>query len=374
LLYPPLLSASFEEFHELAFYPALALALFWAADRARWAWFIVFAVAAELIREDVCAILIAIGATLAIAGILTRDSARQTGLLDGAPLQPKHLAIAGTALALLSAAILSVYALAIVPRLGGWVPSHFFYRYAFADGPLQTLLAIFTHPRDLAAQMLTLGRLTYLLEAFAPLAFLPLVTRWTWLAAPGFAVVLLSSNDLARHMGFHYELLWVPWMLLAAAWALVQIARFKTDAFARRWWTGAISVCIAVLALFNPMHPAHYLARQPYQQTASVVRAIACLPRGAPFATHDEWFAHLAASYPQSTDMRDNVGTFSGYVVYATDWKNPYVERELMPQIRAARSVGRFTLACRYGDVEVLRPNRTAGLRGHRCRSRRCAA
>src|SRR5579864_1323105 len=53
LLYPPLLSIAFEEFHELAFYPVLLLALLWAADRARWGWFAIAAIAAVLVREDV---------------------------------------------------------------------------------------------------------------------------------------------------------------------------------------------------------------------------------------------------------------------------------------------------------------------------------
>ncbi len=33
LIYPPLMAVAFGEFHEIAFYPAIALGVFWAADR-----------------------------------------------------------------------------------------------------------------------------------------------------------------------------------------------------------------------------------------------------------------------------------------------------------------------------------------------------
>lgn len=65
-VYPPLLANAFSEFHELAFYPVVAIALVWAADRARWGWFAVFAVAAVIIREDVCVDLVIIGSVLAV--------------------------------------------------------------------------------------------------------------------------------------------------------------------------------------------------------------------------------------------------------------------------------------------------------------------
>ncbi|HKU68079.1 MAG TPA: DUF2079 domain-containing protein [Candidatus Baltobacteraceae bacterium] len=357
LIYPPLLSASFEEFHELAFYPVTALALFWAADRARWIWFAVFALAAVLIREDACVDLLLIGIALGIIGLVKRQSA-QGGLLYGEPIAPNGLAVAGFALAAVSAAVLALYAYVIVPHAGGWAPSHF-YRYPFADGPAQTALAIFTHPLALGASVLTLGRLTYLLEAFAPLAFLPLRTRWVWLALPGFAGVLLASDSIVWRMGFHYELLWAPWLLLAAAWALIRIAQ-RSEPAARRWWTAAVAICVIVLAAFNPMHPAHYLTRAPYQHSSDVTSAFACVPRDARVATHDEWFAHEALTYPHSTNIEEGVQHFDGYIAYTPAWRNAYVETHVLPQLRAALRQGRYSMACRSGGVLVLRPSRTA--------------
>src|SRR5579884_445081 len=137
LIYPPLLAQAFYEFHELAFYPVVALALFWAADRARWAWFAFFGIAAMLIREDVCLALAAIGLALGVFGLMKRRSTER-GLLAGEPLQPRRLAIAGFALAALNAGAVALYFFVVTPDAGGWQPTRF-YDYTFANGPLQTL-------------------------------------------------------------------------------------------------------------------------------------------------------------------------------------------------------------------------------------------
>lgn len=356
LIYPPLLSASFEEFHELAFYPVIALSLFWAADRARWLWFAIFSIAAVSIREDACIDLLVIGLIVGTIGVVKRRGA-QRGLLAWEPVEPHRLTIAGFALATVCAVVLMVYAYVIVPHAGGWTPAHF-YAYSFANGPIQTTLSIFTHPLALAASVLTVGRLTYLLEAFAPLALLPLFTRWTWLSLPGFAGLLLASNSIAWRMGGHYALLWVPWLLLAAAWVLVRMVRTGNERAARNWWITAIAVCAIVLVAFNPMHPAHYLRRAPYQ-TSSVLRAFACVPKNAPVVAHDEWFSHEALAYPNSANIDDRLSR-DGYMVYTPAWKNAYFDANVLPQLRAARAAGRYTVVCRAGDVLVLRSSRTA--------------
>lgn len=345
LIYPPLLANAFAEFHELAFYPVLALALIWAADRARWLWFSAAAILLVLIREDACVDLFFIGIALAVIGF-ARGRTLERGLLRGEPIEPERLAVAGIALALLSAAALAVYALVILPRVGPWAPSHF-YRYPFANGPLQTALAVFTHPLALLRAVATRGRLTYLLEAFVPLALLPLFTRWAWLALPAFAGILLSSDESVWRMGMHYVLLWAPWLLLAASYALVRLRSIA-------WWRMAIALCIIFLVFFNPMHPAHYLAAEPYQDSLDAQRAFACIPRNAPVATHDEWYAHEALKHPHATVLGNDPQQFQGYLAFAKDWKNAHFD-QLLPQIEAAKSSGALMPACEFGPVVVLR-------------------
>jgi uncharacterized membrane protein len=354
LLYPPLSAAAFLEFHELAFFPVLALALLWAADRARWGWYTLFALAAVCVREDATLDLIVAGVVLGIIGLVRRAPNARRGLLAGEPLEPQRLAIAGFALSLLSLSVLAFYWLVVTPQLGSWTPSQF-YDYPFAHGPLHVALAIFTHPLDLLRATLTFGRLTYLLEAFVPLALLPLFTRWTWLAVPALAELLLSSVEMAHRMGYEYELLWVPWLLLGAAWSLVQMRSARGENVARRWWIAAVTICVIVLIAFNPMHPAHYLRKEGYQDNASVVRAFACVPPGAPVAAHDQWFAHMALAYPEATEIARDITAFDGYVVYTPDWKNALVDATALPRLEAARESGSFRVVCHVGDVFVVR-------------------
>lgn len=350
-VYPPLLANAFSEFHELAFYPVVAIALIWAADRAKWGWFTLFAVIAAIIREDVCLDLIIIGVVLAIVGLARRDT-QQRGLLLGEPREPRRLMLAGIGLALLSAASLAVYVAAILPRIGPWMPSHY-YEYPFAHGPLQTALAAFTHPLQLARAIATTGRLTYLLEALVPLALLPLFTRWSLLALPAYAGILLSSDQSVWRMGMHYALLWVPWLLLGASWALVQRVRAGAQRSARRWWSGAVAICAVFLIAFNPMHPVHYLQTQPYQHTRDLLAVLRCIPKNARVQMHDEWYAREALAYPGSSPFaaRQLAGN---YLLFASDWQSAPFER-LLPKIRAAQRAGVYVEVCRSGSVHVLR-------------------
>ncbi len=353
LLYPPLLSVAFEEFHELAFYPVLALGLVWAADRARWYWFAVCSILIVMVREDVCVDLIVIGIVLGVLGMRApRRSAR--GLLAGDPIEPERLTVAGFGLAALSAGALAMYFGVVIPHAGRWAPQHF-YDYPFAHGPGQTALAILTHPGALAAAVLTFGRLTYLLEAFVPLAMLPLFSRWTLLAIPGLLGVLLSSDPIVWRMGFHYSLLWTPWLLLGAVWVLCRLTSDDREPQARRWWIAAIALSALVLVFFDPMHPLHYLHNPDAQQPSNVVSAMSCVPRSAPLMTHDEWFAHVAAAYPHSTNLDEKASQFRGYVVYTPDWPNEHVRSAVLPALEHAQKAGRFALICTAGKIRVLR-------------------
>ena len=181
------------------------------------------------LREDAALTLIAFGVVLFVIG--RRASRAGDGLLDGRPRDPKTVSIAGALTAVCGVGVLLLYYLAIVPRFGGWKPSHF-YVYPFADGPVALVLSPFTHPVAFVAAIFTLGRLTYVLEALAPLAFLPLRARWTLLALPGAAVVLLANSGYVWRMGDHYAALWIPWLLVGAIAALARLARLRGESAA----------------------------------------------------------------------------------------------------------------------------------------------
>jgi uncharacterized membrane protein len=367
LLYPPLLAVAFTEFHEIAFYPLVSLALFWAADRAKWRTFAFLCVVSALIREEACLVYIIVGATFVIFGMLRAREIPTVvpgarGLLVGSPLEPRRLVAAGLGLIVANACALVFYYGYLAPSLGGWEPAGVFYAYPFASGPSATVVALVTHPANFGA-ILTFGRLTYLLEAFLPLALLPFFSRWSLLALPGFVVVLLSSNAITWRMGSHYAAIWIPWLFIGVCSVLV---RWRREGFERRmrvWPRVAATICAIVLIAFDPLHPAHYL-RTGYPANADVRAALATIPPDARVALHDEWFTHVAIDHPYATVF---FCPYVDYLVYADDYPNDYFQQQILPEVRAEIASGQARELRRYGKVAVYERTPDPGAKYGRC-------
>ena len=326
LVYPPLVAVGFGEFRDLGLLPALALGWWLAVQRRAWVWVAVLAVLLAGLREDVCIELAIVGLAVAISGARNRDRAVLAAGLGSA------------ALGILSDAI---YALAVLPRVGPWPPSHF-YDYPFAHGPAALLLAPVLHPLAFFGAILTLGRLTYVLEAFVPLALVPLRSRLIWLAVPGFAIVLLANSGLVWRMGMHYAALWIPWLLIAFAGGIAHLR------IPRRWTTVAFVLSAIVLVAFSPLHPLHYL-KPSYHALAGARKTLDyCVPRDARVATHDEWYTAIAANRPGATVLGDHLDEKRSvdYVVVADDFPNDHVRAVVLPQVRALVAAHRYVAVC----------------------------
>jgi uncharacterized membrane protein len=331
LLYPPLLALGFDEFHELGLLTPLVLGLVLAADRRHWIWFAACGLVAIGLREDAALTLVFFGIALLVMGLRARARAAT---------------VAGGSLALAAICSLGVYYGVITPRLGGWVPSHF-YVYPFASGPAALVVAPVTHPAQFFPAIFTVGRLTYVLEALVPLAFLPLRSWWSLLALPGGGIVLLANSGYVWRMGDHYAALWIPWLLVGTVAAVAAIAKRRSAPVARRWTATAGVLCALFLIAFNPLHPLHYL--HPYYYDLSAARrAIECVPKDASMATYDEWFSAVAAQRPRATI--DRAGGVE-YLVYARDFSSDPNQARLWPQIQAEVARGSYRIACRYDDV-----------------------
>jgi uncharacterized protein len=322
LLYPPLIGLAFSEFHEIAFVPLLTFLLLQAVDRRSWGWYALWATLLLCVREDVALILGCFGVTLAALGI---HGARRDEI------------IAGGATALAVGLVMLLY-FDVAWHLGGWRPSHF-YEYPFAAGPLAV-----------AASLLTMQRLTYLLEIFVPLAFLPLRTRWALLAAPGLAIVLLANSPSVYRMGMHYVSLWLPWVLVAAAAGVASLAR-KSERLALRWLNGAIALSVLFLIFVNPTHAAHYLSPS-YHDLKAVREAFACVPRNATVATHDEWYTEVALNYPR---VAWDFPPQATYAVYASDYPNRQFQTTMLPRIKALVASGNVHVICHFDQVSVYK-------------------
>jgi uncharacterized membrane protein len=327
LVYPPMVAVGFGEFRDLGLLPALALGWWLALERRAWRWVAVCAVLLAGLREDVCLELAILGTVVAVGGLRKADRAR---LLAGA---------SSAALGLVSAAI---YVFVVLPRVGPWPPSHF-YDYPFAHGPGALLLAPLLHPLAFIAAIATLGRLTYLLEAFVPLAFVPLRSRLLWLALPGFAIVLLANSGLVWRMGMHYAALWIPWVLVAFAGGLAVMSEPK------RWAAIAFALSAIVLVAFSPLHPTHYL-RPSYSKLGDARAALACVPADATVATHDEWYTAISARRPGATVFGDDPPPVR-YLVVAADYPNQVFAQVVLPKVQDRARRGEYRVVCRHGNV-----------------------
>jgi uncharacterized membrane protein len=348
LLYPPLLALGFDEFHELGLYAPLVLALFVTADRGRWLLFTICAAVIIGLREDAALTLVPFGAVMIAMALRAKSNGR--GMLDGYARGSRAFLVGGAGVALGSVAALMVYYGIIAPRFGGWMPSHF-YVYSFANGPAPLLLAPLTHPREFVAAIFTFGRLTYVLEALVPMAFLPLLSPWALLALPGATVVLLANSGYVWRMGDHYAALWIPWLLVAAIAGVARLARREHARRAGRWIAVAGAVCVLFLIFFDPMHPLHYL-HSYYGDLDDAKRAIACVPKDASLATYDEWFSAVAAQRPRATI--DRVGGVQ-YLVYAYDFPSAEFQERLRPALERALAQGRYRLVCQYSAVSTYK-------------------
>ena len=331
LVYPPLVAVGFGEFRDLGLLPALALGWWLAVQRRSWWWVAALALLLAGLREDICIELAIVGGVVAVDGALRRDRA---------------LVIAGLGSAALGVVSNAIYALVVLPRVGPWPPSHF-YVYPFASGPYELLLAPVLHPLAFGAAILTLGRLTYLLEALIPLAFVPLRSRLAWLAVPGFAMVLLANSGLVWRMGMHYAALWIPWLLIALAGAIGSLRH------PRRWTTIAFVLSSIVLVAFSPLHPVHYL--QPsYHALADARAVLASIPPDASVVTHDEWYTAIAARHPKAAVFGFPFTHGEEYIVFAIDSPSEAF-RLHVSALREALSCGDYHLVMRRGNVLAYR-------------------
>jgi uncharacterized membrane protein len=329
LVYPPLVGVGFGEFRDLGLLVPLALAWWLALERRAWVWFGIATVLLAGLREDVCLEMLLIGGGLCVLGVLSGD-------------RPRALAAGLAALA----GFISdgIYALVVLPRVGPWPPSHF-YEYPFAHGPGALLLAPLLHPLLFIAAIATLGRLTYLLEAFVPLLLLPFRSRALWFALPGFAIVLLANSGLVWRMGMHYAALWIPATLIAFAMGLATLRR------PQRW--ALIALVASAIYNFGPLHPLHYL-KPSYHALDDARRAFACVPDGATVATQDEWYTTESARFGPRIDVFTGAVPSAQYIVYADDYPNTDFAAHVLPNIHTLERQGAYRVACRFGAVVTL--------------------
>jgi uncharacterized membrane protein len=264
LVYPPLVGVTFTDFHENGFGPTAIAWLIWAVDRRRWVVAALFVVAALAIKEDEALVLSAVALLYLLAALRRRDAA---GVWFGA----------GTIVA--AALVFACYFSIVRPLVG-------------AQGPWFAIDYFTGHSFDTPhGAAIVLGRLSFLLEVFVPLLFVPLRTPWILFAVPGLVEVLSSRWSITYTNGQHYAGVWIAYVLAAFAVGLAAIARDRPPR-ARAVAGASLALCALNLIVASPTHWAHYL-RARNAHDAALDTLVARVPPGAGVATYDEVYSHL---------------------------------------------------------------------------------
>jgi uncharacterized membrane protein len=315
LLYPPLVGVAFTDFHENGFVPATIAWLAWAVDARRWRAAAIFVALALATKEDEALLLLVLGAGFAWWARRHED-------------RPLARFAAGTALA--AAAVLGLYFGIILP-----LTAHGYFALAYFGGQMP-------QPETLAAQIL--GRISYLLEAFVPLCFVPLVRRHVLYVIPGLAEVLASRWSITYTMGQHYAGVWVGEMLVAFA---LTLAAFRPP-LARRLTVAALVVCVLNLALASPTHWRHYL-RPRTAHDAVLDRFLGALPPDAEIGSFDEVYAHLGFD----PNAQLGIAMQPKLILLDRQYPSAYWHDVVTPQVRALVTAGRYRLVRADDGVEL---------------------
>ncbi|MBV8198157.1 MAG: DUF2079 domain-containing protein [Candidatus Eremiobacteraeota bacterium] len=267
-LYPPLAGLVFGDFHENGFAPAAVAWMLYAFDAGFIGWAALAALVTLSIKEDQALFLIAAGALGAWAYRGT-PRGRTAGVV----------AIVAAAVALLFFAVIQPHA--ALAANAGWQPERF---YAWQTGDARNLLG------NIGA------RLGFLVLIFLPLMFLPLRSRFIWLAVLPLAEVLLSRMPTTFTLGTHYAGAWIGYVLVAYAAAIGGL-QART---ARRAIAACVALCVVEFAVANPLHPRLNL-RLVEARDVALDRFLARFPAGANVATQEEAYTHLALRDPTVT-------------------------------------------------------------------------
>ena len=322
LLYPPLQGVTFTDFHEAAFAPAAVAWLLWALDARR------FGIAALLLASVLC---------------IKEDQAPAMAFLGVAGCayfgrRGERAGVAFCAAAVAAACAVFWGFFAVVRPLAGapraWVPSHFYAWNGYASG--------------IGAGAQIVGRVTYLLEAFVPLAFLPLRSPVVLLALPGFVEVLASREPLMYTMGQYYAAVWVPYVLVAFVLGGARLLE-RAPAAGRGWVRASVALCVLTSIFFSPLHLGHFL-RWPDARDAATNAAIASIPHAASVGTYDEIYAHLGF-FPRATV---GVRRDPQYVVYDESYVSAAWTPRILPDVQRALADGTYRVISRRDGIVLL--------------------
>jgi hypothetical protein len=194
------------------------------------------------------------------------------------------------------------------------------------------------------------GRLSYLLEAFVPLCFVPFFGWRVLIAVPGLIEVLSSRWSITYTMGQHYAGVWIGEALVAYALALAAFAGERSPRFAERLALASVAICLLNLGLASPTHWRHYVG--PITAHDRVLDAfVAALAPNAAVGTHDEIYSHLGFD----PNARNEWASLPQYVLVDDTYPSPDWQTVGRAQLAGLVRRGIYTLIRSDDGVELYR-------------------
>jgi uncharacterized membrane protein len=230
LLNPALHAANFFDFHELCFVPLVGGMLFYAMLCRRTAWYWLFLPLFLLIKEDMALLLVCSSFSF-LPDRSTRAVAARSIVIAGLwYLVAMHL---------------------ILPRFGY---RHFGWNYTeltpYQGAALEVLKSTVTNPLFVVRMLCHPDRITYVLQALIPLAFVPLLRkRYLPLFAYGSAVSLLATRPFF-YITFQYVWYWLTGVFVAFI-LVVRDTRLGIPGFLSKlnWRALVVAAVLTTLAL-----------------------------------------------------------------------------------------------------------------------------
>ena len=198
LLYAPMQSAQFYDYHPQYLGAAFVVCAIAAVEHRRWVLYWVFFTLAILTREDVSIGLTALGLYLALSNHRLRTGLATVAVAAVYFVSLRFFVMTNTAFA-------GMYKNLYAPGL----PTGF--------GSI--LVTLVSNPGYAAKTLVTWEKARYVAQIFGPLAFLPMRRPLLWLLMiPGFFVTLISTEYLPTiQISFQYVANWAAYMFPAAA-------------------------------------------------------------------------------------------------------------------------------------------------------------
>ncbi len=306
-LYPILCANAVGDFHEMAFVPFLSATLVYAFDRRRYALGVVAAVMLACTKEDQFVVLAFNGVVMLF---LAKDDRFERRFGQSVAL------VAGAG----AATYFGIVRNLLQPHLA--YGSLHFYNWSEAAAPS-------------SFGQLMIARVEYVLQIVAPLAFLPLNSRYGLFLIPGFVEVLASHEPVTVAPGAHYSALLSGYALAAFVDGVGRLSTVRLR-FAAASAAAVLSIAIAIFA--SPMEYWYYLYRVPGAHDAQLQLTIDALPARAEIGTEDEIFSHLGLDPNASIDLTRKRWILFDRTHYSEKWRlvdEPMV-RKLLAEHRYA--------------------------------------